>query len=122
MTRVYIAGCYSRSPKTGKEANILEIFQNIKIGKDMASYLFSRGYAVYCPFQDYDFILHGYLGEFDIEMFRKNSMAWLEVSNAVYMLPGWQKSGGAIKEKNRALSLQIPVFYEFPILINKLKI
>jgi hypothetical protein len=109
MIKVYIAGCYTKSPKTGQEANVIELFQNIRLGKETAAQLFNIGFAVYCPFQDYDFILHSH-DKHEVEMFRANSMAWLEASDAVLLLPGWRQSGGAKAEYDRAHKHCLKIF------------
>ena len=109
MKRVYIAGPYSRSAETGGEANIIEIFENIRRGKEMAAHLFQAGFAPFCPFQDYDLILHGYIRN-PVESFRENSIAWLRCCDAVILLPGWEMSGGVKAELEIAKEMGIPVF------------
>jgi hypothetical protein len=37
-------------------------------------------------------------------------MAWLEVSDAVLLIEGWEKSKGTLAEIERAKALGIPVF------------
>ena len=111
MIKVYIAGLYSRN-KQGGEANIIEIFENIRVGKEMGSRLFELGYAPYVPWFDYHFILHAQQSEkLTADYFKNVSLEWLKVCDVIYMLPHWEYSGGARAEKELAEKLGIPVVY-----------
>ena len=46
MKKIYVAGPYSGD-------NIISILENIRSGQAMAHKLMCRGYAVFCPFLDY---------------------------------------------------------------------
>ena len=48
--------------------------------------------------------------DFTVKQFYDYSMAWLDVSDAVLLLPGWEKSKGTLAEIERANELRIPVF------------
>ncbi len=104
MPRIYLAGKYSAD-------NIMDILNNIKTGINAAAFLVKAGYNVFCPFLDFQMALSGY--SLTKEEFQRNSMAWVEVSDAVFVLPGWETSGGAKREIERATELDIPVFYDF---------
>jgi len=39
-------------------------------------------------------------------------MAWLEVSDIVFVVPGWDKSKGTLAELDRAEELDIPIVWQ----------
>jgi len=51
-------------------------------------------------------------------MIKDLSMAWLDVSDAVLVLPKYRKSGGTNLEIARAKELGIPVFYSIEDIID----
>ncbi len=102
--RIYIAGKYD-------DKDIVSCLSNIRKGLEMASLLMKKGYAVFCPFADflYAFTSSGpYLSKNE---FQDNSMAWVDVSDALLVLPGWETSGGTKREIARASDLGKPVFF-----------
>jgi nucleoside 2-deoxyribosyltransferase len=103
-TRVYVAGCYSAD-------NVLDVLRNIGHGQQACALLFSMGFAPFCPWHDHTFITDRPDDEFTVQQFYEYSLAWLEVSDCVLVLPGWEKSDGTLKEIARAEELGIPVFY-----------
>ena len=104
--RIYLAGKYD-------DDNIVKCLSNIRKGINMAAYLIGKGYNVYCPFLDYSlaFTLHG--DRLSKEMYQRNSMAFVDVCDAVLVLSGWEASGGARREIERAKRLSIPVYYSY---------
>lgn len=46
------------------------------------------------------------------EVFLEGTLEMMRRSDLVYMLPGWKKSQGSIKEKKEAERLGLPVFFE----------
>jgi hypothetical protein len=48
--RVYVAGAYSAD-------NILDIFQNMRIGINTATRLFANGFSPFCPWIDYHYLM-----------------------------------------------------------------
>ena len=78
MKRVYLAGCYSAD-------NVLDVLKNIGRGEYYAGQLFMAGYAPFCPWHDASYAMD-LLGELDKSLFYKASIAWLEVSDGVYVL------------------------------------
>jgi hypothetical protein len=67
-----------------------------------------NGYSVYVPCNDF---LEGIVsGEFGYEDYFMNSQPWLEVSNALFLVPGWGNSSGTRREIERADVLNIPIF------------
>jgi len=104
MIRVYVAGKYSAD-------NVIGVLTNIEAGMNEAAYLIGDGYAVYCPWLDHSLIFTAHGRHLDEIMLKDNAMAWLEVSDAVLVIPGWEKSKGTHAEIARAKELKIPVFY-----------
>lgn len=71
-----------------------------------------KGYAPFVPWMDYHFNLMLRDGErLSVEDYYRYSMAWLEVSDAVLVLPGWEKSKGTLNEIKRAEELYMPIYY-----------
>jgi hypothetical protein len=104
MKRIYVAGPYS--------GNTLETLNNMRVGIRTATELLLSGYAPFCPWVDYHYTLALRDGEsISYEDYLKYSIAWLEVSDAIYLLPNWEKSKGTLAEIEIAEKLGIPVFY-----------
>ena len=104
IKRVYLAGCYSAD-------NVLDVLKNIGRGEYYAGQLFMSGYAPFCPWHDKDYVIKNWNKEFTVKMFYDFSMAWLEVSDMVIVLSGFEKSKGTLAEIKRAEELGIPVYY-----------
>jgi hypothetical protein len=101
MRRVYVAGPYNATTAIG-------VLNNIRAGIQASAQLFAAGYAPFCPHLDYHFVLE--MGdEIPVEMYYDYSMAWLEASDVVALLPGWRASPGCCAEALRAQDLGIPV-------------
>ena len=104
MKRIYVAGPYSAD-------NVLDVLKNIGRGEKACAELFAAGYAPFCPWHDKSYVTDNPEGEFTVQQFYDFSMAWMEVSDAVLVLSGWQNSKGTIKEIERAQQLGIPVYF-----------
>ena len=102
--RVYVAGRYS-------DDNVLSVLQNIGRGEKACAELFRLGFAPFCPWHDKSYVTDNPDVEFSIEDFYEFSIAWLEASDIMLVLPGHSGSGGTIKEIARADELGMPVFY-----------
>ena len=75
MKRIYVAGNYSST-------NILQVFENMRLGIKKSTELFSRGYSPFCPWLDYHFcLMKSEDSIFTVENFYNYSLAWLEVSD-----------------------------------------
>ncbi len=79
----------------------------------MCAKLFKDGFAPFCPWHDRTYVSDNPDAEFSVAMFYNYSMAWLEVSDAVFLLQGWGSSKGTLAEVKRAKELGIPIFEEY---------
>jgi hypothetical protein len=103
MDRIYVAGPYSAG-------NIIDVLNNIQRGIKQCAMILKKGrYAVYCPWLDYQY--HFFEPGITVEQYQNNSMAWLEVSDLMVVLPGWEKSKGTKKEIARAKERGIEIIY-----------
>lgn len=107
--KVYVAGPYSGD-------NALSVLQNIGRGEKVCAELFRLGFAPFCPWHDKSYVIDNPDVEFTIEDFYEFSIAWLEVSDAMLVLPGSENSEGVRKEVKRANELGIPVLYSIEYL------
>ena len=114
MKRIYCAGKYSGD-------NVLSVLQNIGRGEKIAASLFANGYAPFSPWADKDFCFKLPDHDFTVRQFYDYSIAWLEVSEAVFLVPGWEESAGTLKELEIAAGLGLPVFTNFKDLDNFFK-
>lgn len=108
--KVYIAGPYSAD-------NVLDVLRNIGRGEKVGAELFRLGFAPFTPWHDKSYVIDNPDVEFSIEDFYEFSIAWLEVSEIILVLPGHSGSGGTMKEIARAHLLRIPVVYSIDELV-----
>jgi hypothetical protein len=108
MIKVYVAGKYS-------DDNVLGVLDNIARGIQLCKDLFLMGYAPFCPWFDHQFVLQmneSDRGSLTVKKFHDYSMAWLEVSDCVLVIPRRiETSKGVQSEIARAKELNIPVYY-----------
>ena len=102
--RVYVAGAYSAD-------NVLDVFENMRIGIETSTRVFEAGFAPFCPWLDYHFCLCR-KSEIEVEDFYRYSEAWLDVSDAVLVVDNERNvdSKGLIAELTRAKHLGKPIF------------
>lgn len=103
MKRVYVAGPYSAD-------NVLDVLKNIGRGEQVCADLFSQGFAPFCPWHDKSYVIDRPFDEFTVQQFYDFSMAWLRVSDAIFLIRGWEKSKGTLAEVEEAKRLCIPIF------------
>lgn len=109
MKRVYVAGLYSRNAD-GSVAGVIDVLRNIRNGQKAALDIWRKGFSPFCPWLDYQFSL---LDDepIEIEMYRRYSMDWLEVSDAVVVISGAGIGSGVDAEIKYSEELGIPVFF-----------
>ena len=103
MKKVYVAGKYSAD-------NVIEVLQNIGKGKVACAELFHDGLYPFCPWHDASYAEEACYAKIDKSLFYMASLAWLEVSDAVYVISGRGDGTGVDKEVEHAENLGIPVF------------
>jgi hypothetical protein len=103
--RVFVAGRY-------RADNVLGILDNIREGLRWSTLVFLAGHSPFCPWLDFLFHLMLQGGEqLTVEQYQRRSMAWLEKSDVVLAITGWNTSEGAQNEMRAADKLGIPVVY-----------
>lgn len=114
MKRIYVAG-----PMSGSE---LKFLSNVSKGIRISVELLLLGYAPFCPFIDFQLFLALRNGEeITGEQIKLYSMAWLEVSDAILVLPNHHTSKGTLAEIARAKELGIPIYYSLEELKEEIK-
>lgn len=107
MKRVYIAGALN--------AMACDYIKNLHRMIVKADHVRRAGFSVFVPGLDF---LSGLVdGRWDYEDFFNNNQAWLLVSEAMFVVYGWENSAGTKKEIELAKKLNIPVFYEVDDLV-----
>lgn len=104
---VYVAGKYSAN-------NVMDVLENIRVGTKKCAELLKKGFVPFCPWLDYQFKF--YEPSLKLEDYYRYSIAWLERSDIVYVLPNYEKSKGTLKEIKRAQELGIPVIFSDSVL------
>lgn len=106
--KVYIAGPYT--PTQGGGA--IEMLANMRHGIRAAVDLIHLGFAPFCPWLDFMYWLACPEEKaLTYDEIIKLSLVFVEGNHAVLMLPGWETSRGAMKERHHAIQCKIPVFY-----------
>lgn len=106
MKRIYVAGAIS-------DKNTVRALENISRGIRKSRELIKQGNAVFCPFIDFLYWISANEGEYiTIDEIRKQSLQWLEVSDELYVLKGYEDSIGTAMEIEYARVKGIPIFYE----------
>lgn len=114
MKRIYIAGCYSAD-------NVITVLDNMREGMRLATEVFLLGYSPFVPWFDFHFQLMLRENEnLTIQDYYRYSMDWLEVSDAMLIVPGYGKSKGTLAEIKRSVELGIPVFYNIKNIVSSI--
>jgi len=112
MKRIYLAGTMS-------DPNCLQFLENLRKGIRVSAELVLLGYHPFSPFIDFQFFLALRHDEkITLDMIQAYSMSWLEVSQAVLVLPDYEFSKGTIAEIKRAEELGIPIYYSMEELVD----
>jgi len=104
MKRIYVAGPYSAD-------NVMDVLRNIRNGIEASQAVFMEGYAPFCPWLDYHYVLMDFEDALTLEDFYNYSIAWLAVSDGILVLEGWETSKGTLAEIEYAKLYHIPIFY-----------
>ncbi len=105
MIRVYVAGAYSAD-------NQRKMFKNMSKGMRVGTQLLQAGFAPFVPWLDYHLWLMLRDEEtLTIQDFYAYSLAWLEVSDILLVLPGWENSTGTKGEIKKAEEMGIKIYY-----------
>ena len=110
MKRVYIAG------KLNDDA--CGYIKNIHKMIIWAEKVRKLGFAVFVP--GLDFLQGVIFGNWEYSDYFDNSQPWLDVSDAVFLVPGWVTSKGVERELLRAKSKNIPVYMNLDLLTKEL--
>ena len=108
--KVYVAGAYSAD-------NVLSVLQNIGRGEKACAELFRLGFAPFCPWHDKSYVMDNPDIEFKMMDFYEFSIAWLKVSDIVFIVPKSSHSWGTTREIEIANKLKIPVVYSIDELV-----
>lgn len=100
MKRIYVAGSYSAD-------NALGVLNNIGTGIKACAKVLKNGDAPFCPWLDFHY--HLVDNSLTVADYQRVSIAWLEVSDEVWVLPDAENSKGTQAEIKRAKELGIPV-------------
>lgn len=103
MKRIYIAGPYSAN-------NVMDVLNNIRRGIELSYEVLKAGYAPFCPWLDFHYVLMDRNNKLTIDDFYQYSIAWLLVSDAMLLIEGWETSEGTLKEIDIAEFRDIPIF------------
>lgn len=110
MKRIYIAGKLN--------ADACGYVQNIHRMVVWAEKVRRAGFAVFVP--GIDFLNGVILGDWAYLDYFENSQPWLDASDAVFLVPGWETSEGVKREIARADAQGIPVYFNLDALIRDL--
>ena len=110
--RIYVAGSMSNPDP-------LNFLENLRRGIRVSAELVLLNYHPFSPFIDFQFFLALRNDEkITDKMIKEYSLSWLEVSDAVLVLPDYESSKGTLAEIARAEGLDIPVYYSMEELVD----
>ena len=111
MWRVYIAGPYSgKHLADDKDDSHQQISENIAKARQASIQLAELGFAWFCPHLNSEHFEVDCKLPHTYESYLPPDFTWIEACDALYLLPGWEKSHGTGQEVAYAKSLGIPVF------------
>ena len=100
MKRIYIAGALT--------ADVTQYIKNVSIMMEWAESIRLEGFAVYIP--GVDVMMGIKFGYYERDDYFYNSLEWMKVSDAVFLVPGWENSKGVKEEIRIANKMGIPVY------------
>lgn len=106
MKRIYVAGPYSAD-------NVIDVLKNIGRGEKVCAELFRLGYAPFCPWHDKSYVTDNIDYDLNVKLFYDFSMAWLDVSDAMFVIGDFKSSKGTMAEIAHAKNIGIPVYYDW---------
>lgn len=100
--KVYIAG---KLADYAPQYNI-----NKKRMMQIAIEVYNAGFSVFVPSMIDNLAMMDDTKDWNYDDYFDNSQPWLEVADAVFLVPGWEESKGTQREIETANKLDIPVF------------
>ena len=116
---IYVAGPYSAPIPKAIELNVMKACS-------MAAALLTQGWLVFCP-HAHSHNIADFLSpdmRCNHEVWMRQDLYWLAKCDAIFLLPGWQQSKGALLEYEFAAKRVIPIvdcLAESEALIRKLE-
>lgn len=110
MKRIYVAGKLSDGH--------IEYVKHLHRMLIWAEKIRKLGFAVFIP--GLDFLSGVVIGDLNYSDYFNGSQPWLDVSDAVFLVPGWESSEGTKKEIERATKQGIPLYRELETLAKEL--
>ena len=101
MKRIYIGGKLS--------ADAVDYIKNLHILCEWAEKIRRIGYSVFVP--GLDFLMGFKFGNWDYDDYIRNSLEWLKVSDALFIVPDSLQSKGVQIEIEVAKGNNIPIYY-----------
>ena len=100
--RFFVSGPY-------RHADPLQVDRHIENARNAKAALMRRGHYTYCPHSESAWFEDDFP---DIPDYRHlhNCIAWLEHADAIFLLPDWEESEGAMVEHGYATSRGLPVY------------
>ena len=110
--RIYIAGPLSpRGIRSDTNNGAIEYVLNVRDMVRAATELIKKGHSPFCPGLDFLYFIGALTGNEPTEVeIKAQDLEWLEVSDAIYLLPGSDQSLGAVQEYCMALSRGLQIF------------
>ncbi len=112
---VYLAGQYQKPGGTHGYSDYFDIDANINTARKWAAKFARARISFFCPHLNsahFEVIAPDVPAAFWYDM----DLELLIASQAVFLMPGWEKSKGAQEENQFAINRSIPVFQDFPTL------
>jgi len=107
MKILYISGPFSRIPSGFDEYHGIE--ENILTASRYTLLAARKGWAPFCPHKNTAGFQH--VKDINYEFWMEVCLTFVRKSDAILMLPRWEKSQGAVLEHDTALLLGIPIYY-----------